>query len=541
MLIAAAAFAVLLLVLADWREGATTLAIAAAGVSSLIGLVILLALRQREQGVRPVDEIQNSGERLRGIIQSAMDAVITVDEHQNILLFNAAAERIFGFKATEVIAGPLDRLIPERFRGVHRKHIEAFGNTGTSTRMMGPRRQLWGLRSDGSEFPIDASISQLTTAGAKLYTVILRDVTDRVDAERALQETRDRLKGIIDSAMDAVITIDEQQRVVLFNAAAERVFKCPSDQAIGGLLERFIPERFREAHRDHVRHFGATGESTRLMGTRLTLFGLRANGEEFPIDASISQVSVRGSKLLTVILRDITERKAVEDKLNRSYEELRAMSALMHEAREAERTRIARELHDELAQWLTAIKMDISWLLTRLSQDQASLIARTEKMKDLVDTTVASVRRIAADLRPVSLDDFGISAAVEHVVHEFAERTGIAVKLNLELAGIAIEDPIATAVYRMIQEALTNVARHARASEVAVLLAMEDDMLQVRVTDNGIGLPDTASTAKSFGILGIKERAQTLGGTARIYRPPEGGTVVDIAIPIDRYLNSEVA
>ncbi len=356
-----------------------------------------------------------------------------------------------------------------------------------------------------------------------------------------LEDARDRLHGVIQSAMDAIITVDENQVIILFNAAAERIFRCPAAEAIGGPLERFIPERFRAAHRGHVERFGSTGAPSRQMGARLTLYGLRADREEFPIDASISQVATHGTKLYTVILRDITEQLAAEEALKRSFNELREMSAAMHEVREAERTRIARELHDELAQWLTAIKMDVTWLASRLPAEQPRLIERADKMKQLVDTTVTAVRRIAADLRPVMLDDLGLVPSIEHVVHTFSERTGIAVSLDVGIGDVDLHDPVATAVYRMVQEALTNVARHARATVVAVSISVEQGMLAVRVQDNGVGISDAPAAQGSHGVMGIRERAHTLGGNARIYRPPEGGTMVEISIELGRFRKPEAA
>jgi hypothetical protein len=414
--------------------------------------------------------------------------------------------------------------------------------------MGGTSPDLLGLRTNGEEFPIDASISQVTAGGRKLYTVILRDITSRKRFEQALEmayhdrrEAADQLRGILQSAMDAVITTDEDQKVILFNDAAEKIFRCRAEQAVGGQLERFIPQRFREAHEAHIRRFGETRVTTRMMGSRSRLVGLRADGEEFPIDASISQVTVEGRKLYTVILRDITGQLAAEEALKRSLSELREMSAAMHDAREAERTRIARELHDELAQWLTAIKMDVALLSSRLPAEPPQLVARTDKMRQVVDATVAAVRRIAADLRPVMLDDLGLVPSIEHVVHTFSERTGVPVSLDMRIGGHDVHDPVATAVYRMVQEAMTNVARHARATLVDVTVSVEGEMLEVRVRDNGVGLPDTPAARQSHGVLGIRERAQTLGGAARIYSPPAGGTLVEISVPLARHRKPEAA
>jgi two-component system sensor histidine kinase UhpB len=389
----------------------------------------------------------------------------------------------------------------------------------------------------------------VAAAGAGAVLAVLGTTALKIVRERRassvlqgeLKDARDRLHGVIQSAMDAIITVDEAQKIVLFNMAAERIFRCAAVDALGSHLERFIPERFRAAHHDHIERFGATGTTTRMMGPRRQLVGLRADGEEFPIDASISQVVVAGRKLYTVILRDITEQLAAEEALKRSFNELREMSAAMHDVREAERTRIARELHDELAQWLTAIKMDITWLSSRLPSAQPQLLERADKMKQIVDTTVTAVRRIAADLRPVMLDDLGLIPAIEHLVHAFSERTGITVSLDVSIGEADLRDPVATAIYRMVQEALTNVARHARATLVGVTVAIEEDMLRVRVQDNGVGIADAPAAQRSHGVLGIRERAQTLGGGARIYRPPEGGTVVDISIPLGRFRKPEAA
>jgi len=370
--------------------------------------------------------------------------------------------------------------------------------------------------------------------------VISRKRSRRASDDAQRRDDDSRLNAIIESAMDAIITVDESHNIVLFNSAAEKIFRCDAAKALGGALERFIPERFRTAHRSHIERFGATGVTTRMMGARVALWGLRADGEEFPIDASISQVKSKGRKLYTVILRDITGRKRAEEALERSYRELRELSTAMHEVREAERLRIARELHDELAQWLTAIKMDVSWLSSHLPRELAPLVDKAERMKGLVDTTVAAVRRIAADLRPVMLDDLGLVAALENLLHDLSQRTGIIISLNAGAAELDFREPLPTALYRIAQEALTNVTRHAAATEVAVTMRVGGGQLVLAVRDNGRGFdPEQAMRGKSHGILGMRERAHTLGGTARFERLAEGGTLVEIVIPVARYRGRE--
>jgi len=342
--------------------------------------------------------------------------------------------------------------------------------------------------------------------------------------------------AMVESAMDAIITVDKRQHIVVFNAAAERIFRCKAANAVGSPLDRFIPERFRTAHRFHVERFASTGATGRRMGSDMVLYGLRANGEEFPIEASISHARSGGKELFTVVLRDVSARVKAVSELEHSHNQLQELYRQMHEVREAERVRIARELHDELAQWLTALKMDASWLAGRVAPEDDKVREKFERMKGLVDSTVASVRRLAHDLRPAMLDDLGLVAAVEHLLHEFSQRSGIVVGLDTGTGEIEFREPLATAVYRMVQEALTNVARHARATEVRVAMRVTGNRLIVSAWDNGIGISaERLQSGKSLGILGIKERARTLGGGANVYSPAEGGTVVEIKVPVQQY------
>jgi PAS domain S-box-containing protein len=251
--------------------------------------------------------------RLEGIVASAMDGIITINDKQLIILFNPAAERMFGLSSKEAMGEHISRFIPQRFRATHAAHIHRFAQTGVTNRQMGSLGTVSGLRANGEEFPIEASISQVDVGGARLATVILRDITERKAAEDALLESQRRMEGIVESAMDALITVDDQERIILFNPAAERMFGVDAADAQGSPIERFIPERFRDGHSVHIRQFKETGVTNRRMGALGAVSGRRANGEEFPVEASISQVTVGGAKLATVILRDIAERKANEE------------------------------------------------------------------------------------------------------------------------------------------------------------------------------------------------------------------------------------
>jgi len=364
-------------------------------------------------------------------------------------------------------------------------------------------------------------------------TLVYLEVEKQRSANRALESAEARVRGILDSAMDAIITIDENQRIVLFNAAAETVFQCPREQAIGAPLARLLPERFRAEHERHVGLFGETGTSSRRMAGARVVTGLRCSGEEFPVDASISQILQDGKKLYTVILRDVTERVRAEEALDRSRQELRELASRMDSVREQEKSRIARELHDELAQALTALKMDTSWIAERLPAGQDVLAAKLTGMQAMLDATVAATRRISADLRPLLLDDLGLVAAAEWLVQNFTERTGVRCDLAVGAPDLEVGHALASAVFRILQESLTNVARHAQASLVEVVLDSSAGEVTLTVRDNGRGFsPESPRKPNSYGLLGLRERASLLGGEVRIVSEPGRGSTVEMRLPL---------
>ncbi len=379
----------------------------------------------------------------------------------------------------------------------------------------------------------------VTAAGVGAAVVLLalvlmyRQVTRREAAEGALHNVETRVTGIVESAMDAVITVDENQRIVLFNAAAEKVFGCPREQALGAPLAGFIPGRFRAGHERHIRRFGETGTSSRRMGGQRIVTGLRRGGDEFPIDASISQITENDRKLYTVILRDVTDRVRAEEALRRSKEELQELASAANSVREQEKSRIARELHDELAQALTALKMDATWVAERLPPAEKALAGKLAAMQAMLDSTVAATRRISADLRPLMLDDLGLVPAAEWLVQNFSERTGIHCELAVGVPDLELAEPYASAVFRILQESLTNVARHAQASRVEVALDRQDGAVTLMVRDNGRGFsPADPRKPNSFGLMGLRERAYLLGGEVEVASGRGRGTTIEVRIPI---------
>ena len=347
------------------------------------------------------------------------------------------------------------------------------------------------------------------------------------------RESELRLQGIVDSAMDAIISIDSAQRITLFNRAAERIFGYESREVLGRHLEVLIPTRFHRDHHGHVENFGRTGISSRPMMAQRIVTALRKGGEEFPIDASISQNEIRGERFFTVILRDVSVRERTRRELAQAREDLRELSVASRTAREQENSRISRELHDELGQNLTSLKMDLAWLESNCPADNGKLMRTLAAMRSVLDSTVAATRRISADLRPLMLDDLGLLAALEWLAEETARRHGFTVELAVDEASANLAEPLASQVYRIVQESLTNAGRHAAAQRVRVTLRTIGPEVLLDVEDDGRGLsPEDLRKKGSFGLVGIRERAYILAGSVEIRGDAGEGTAIHVRLPI---------
>jgi nitrogen fixation negative regulator NifL len=250
--------------------------------------------------------------QLAAIVESSGDAIISKSLEGIVTSWNPSAERLFGYTAEEVIGRPISVLIPPERQDEEAEFLERLGR--------GERIDHYDtVRVDKSGRPIDVSVTLSPVCDATGAVIgiskSVRDITERKRAEEALRSSQAKLQGVIGSAMDAIISVDDAQRIVVFNQAAENIFQCPAAEALGSNLDRFIPQRLRGVHREHIKRFGAQGVTNRSMNSPGVLTGVRSNGEEFPIEATISQVQASGQTLYTVILRDITERKQAEEVL----------------------------------------------------------------------------------------------------------------------------------------------------------------------------------------------------------------------------------
>jgi PAS domain S-box-containing protein len=378
-------------------------------------------------------------------------------------------------------------------------------------------------RPDGGERSLDAmGRVEFDAAGRPLRVWgTALDITNHVRAQQAVEHGRAQLAGIVGSAMDAIITVDAAQRIVQFNAAAEQMFGVAADRAIGTRLDRFIPLDARSEHAAHIERFAATGVSKRAMGRLGQVRGVRLDGREFPAEASISQLVVGEAHYFTVIMRDITERARTEQQLRQNAADLQRLSLRIIQVQEAERRHIARELHDEIGQTLTAAKLSVQ------QQGDGPALAGTVAALDHV---LQQVRTLSLDLRPSMLDDLGLPATLRWLLGQQSQLGKFTTALELEGLDERLASDVETTAFRIVQEALTNVLRHAAAQRVIVRLTRRDDRLLLEVQDDGLGF-DPRARSQSFGLQGMRERATLVGGELEIDSAAGRGTTVRARLP----------
>jgi len=340
-------------------------------------------------------------------------------------------------------------------------------------------------------------------------------------------------RQIVHQASEAIISADLSNVIVMANPAAAALFDTSVEQMVGSPLARYV-EAPGIALGEPSEYFRAGSGRAGRRATDYAVTGLRSDGRRFPIEGSISRTN-EGAPFFTVIMRDVSERHRVQDKLTRSHDQLRQLSGALQTIREEERTHIARELHDDLGQLLASLRMD----LALLQQDSAAPPASLPLMRGMdanLLTAIASLRRIASNLRPRALDEGGLYFALQGLRDDFVERHGIPCTLVADEAELRLDDAASTAIFRIVQEALTNIARHAGATMVTMHLFRLDGELLVTIRDDGRGIrPEDMEKAESLGLVGMRERVWAMRGEISIGADELPGTRIDIVVPLDSH------
>jgi PAS domain S-box-containing protein len=342
------------------------------------------------------------------------------------------------------------------------------------------------------------------------------------------------LLSVIQSAMDGVVIVDAMRHIVLVNQKIERMFGYPAKHLLEKPLDVLIPPRTGNESRRHMDRLTATRVSGRR--GKLELKGLRADGQPLTFNASISRVTVHGELFLALILHEPgghRNEQEAKHSLIRPHD-LRRWAVSSQQATEVEKRRFSRKLYDDIGQRLSVLKLDLDWLENSLPETDDGLPARLAQMQGLLDNVITMTKSMASALRPPLLDDFGLLPAVEWMAENFRKKTSITV--TVESSGMTgkLDDPIESAVFRVVQEGLSNIEKHAHASSARIIFERTENQLDVMIQDDGIGMPlGSEYKPGCYGLIAMQERIFVLGGTIGIENVAPHGLAIHASIPIE--------
>jgi PAS domain S-box-containing protein len=348
-------------------------------------------------------------------------------------------------------------------------------------------------------------------------------------SQALIEESRDRYSDLYDFAPVGYLTLDRQGHVLEINLTGAAMLGGDHAEIIGKPLIFWLQPECHDIFQQHLSR--ACGSSQRVVDEVLLRQKEGSQRHISMVSSGIGDGSNAWRACRTALV-DITPLKEKEAELTESRQQLRNLSAHMDRVREYERRHLAREIHDELGQKLTILRFEVAMISAGLDAPQADISRTAATLLQQIDETIESVRSIASDLRPAVLD-LGLAAAVEWQINEFRRRTGIACNLKISDEEIELDNDRSTAAFRIVQESLTNIMRHANASEVEVSMKKGDDCLEILISDNGVGMPDDAlEKSRSFGIAGMRERIRLLDGILNINSRPGKGAQLKINIPL---------
>jgi len=355
------------------------------------------------------------------------------------------------------------------------------------------------------------------------------DITERRAAEDRWREHEAMLAAVIDSASDAVISVNAEGRITLCNPAAEKIFGYPSGALLGQTLDHLLPVQARSRHGQHLAAFTASGVASRVMGPG-RIYGVRADGAELELDASISQVTVNGKQILTAMLRDVTDRSRTERALMQSQLELTELTRQLMAQEKVTSSRLAQALHDQLGQTLTAMRIDFVSEARLSDPGEAARHARVDR---LIDQAVREVRQVLVELRPTLLDERGLVEALDNELRtRRASASDVVLLLDAadDVATQRWSSDVEYATFMVAREAVSNAIRHSGATLIRVSLRGGPGSLRLEVTDNGSGLASGALAARPghLGMIGMRERSIAIGARFEVESSPSGGTTVSL-------------
>ncbi|MBI5583678.1 MAG: PAS domain S-box protein [Deltaproteobacteria bacterium] len=527
---------------------------------------------------RNLQLLRNSEEHFRAVAQTATDAIVSADSQGLILFWNGRAASLFGYSEAEALGQPVTVIIPDRFQERHCAAMERVRVTGIY-HLVGRTLEATGRHRDGHEIPIELSLSEWESGGGVHFTAIIRDITERKKAEVALRQAQSRLEQQVQDRTAELLQVNTRLRVEMEARQAalgalgqsEQKFRAIFNQTFqligllkpdGTVLEvnqatlDFLDLKYQDIIGKHLLQLQKKvprslqervkkGISAAARGkfVRFEIPVSLSPGARQWIDFSIKPVLVLNDPpkvgLLIAEARDISAIKKSELALQESEKRLRLLSSQVLLAQETERKRIAKELHDGVGQYLSAIKYRVENALLGQAVAERPADARgLQSIVPIVQEVIEEIRRICMDLRPSMLDDLGILATIAWFTREFQKTyPGIQIDQDIDLLEDQCPENLKTVIFRIIQESLNNIAKHSEASRVRLKLSRNFHRLDLEIKDNGRGFPVKRVTAKGseargLGLPGMRERAELSGGTFQILSKAGQGTQIKVTWPL---------
>jgi len=453
------------------------------------------------------EDLRESEERWRSVTENSPDYILLLDRDMIIRFVNS---NLPGTKKEDFLGTPLYEHDPPDKKAAVKELLTRVMNTGN----MESYENEYTL-PDGKTIIFETRVAPRKVRDKIIeLTIHAQDISVRKESEMALQKSERKYRDLVDTAIVGIIQSSVDGKILFVNQALATMagFDSPEEMIADGALPRYKDPETRKKLITNIREHGRVDNLEVEMVTK---------------DGRIGWGLISGifdGKIMTFVTINITERKEAEKKL-------RQLSGHLQEIREEERTEMAREIHDELGQTLTAFKFDLAWLKNKINKDQKQVQEKISSMSDLVEKEIEIVKEISTRLRPGLLDDLGLAAAIEWQAEDFQKRTGISCQVTIDPEDLVLEQELSTALFRIFQEALTNITRHAKATQVKTILNGGSGNVELTIKDNGVGISEAEmSKPKSFGIIGMHERIHSFGGELVIRGEPGEGTTVTVSV-----------
>lgn len=464
---------------------------------------------------RAEQALQESERRLRAIWETAVEGIVVIDDRGVIESLNPAACQTFGYRAEEVIGQNVSILMPSPDRERHDGYIANYLRTGEA-KIIGVGREVVGRRKDGSLFPMELAVAEVPLNGHRLFTGFVRDITERKRAEAELREREERMRAILETVVEGILTIDTRGIVESLNPAACRIFGYTKEEVIGRNVSMLMPSPDRERHDGYIANYEHTGEA-KIIGVGREVVGRRKDGSLFPMHLAVSEVQLGDRRLFTGLVRDITARRKLEQ-------------AVMSAA-EQERSRIGREMHDGLGQQLGGLLFLMKGLQSDLKSAGSPQAATAGQICDEITLAMSQARSLAHELYAVRDTPDGLVQALENLAERVATTRGASCVFLGDASLLVPSQIISSHLFRIAQEAVHNALKHGRARRIELELSQNGDVVVLSVRDNGVGLLAQTVT-RGLGLRTMEQRARLIAGTLVIRPQSVGGVEVKCLVPM---------